>query len=136
MVLKHLLSWLLLALVAVLNGVVRQGGYAKVLSELSAHQVSTVTGIVATGAVGWLVGRRWPLETANQAWLVGCAWLVFTIAFEFGFGHYVAGHSWQRLLGDYQLLNGRVWSLFLLWVTLMPYLYYRLAKRRAQNAMD
>ncbi len=133
MVLKHLLCWFLLAVVAVLNGVVRQGSYAKVLSELTAHQVSTVTGIVATGAVGWFVSRRWPLESANQAWLVGCAWLVFTIAFEFGFGHYVAGHAWQRLLDDYNLLNGRLWSLFLLWVTLMPYLFYRLANRRTDH---
>jgi hypothetical protein len=131
MVAKHLLSWFLLAVVAVLNGTIRQGTYAKVMSELSAHQVSTLTGIIATGAVGWMLGRRWPLATAKQAWLVGSGWLLFTVAFEFGFGHYAAGHSWQRLLGDYNMLNGRVWPLFLLWLLLMPYLFYSLGKRTA-----
>jgi hypothetical protein len=129
MVAKHLLSWFLLAAVAILNGAIRQGTYVKIMSDLSAHQVSTLTGIIATGAVGWMLSRRWPLATPSQAWIVGCGWLLFTIAFEFGFGHYVAGHSWQRLLGDYNVLDGRVWSLFLLWLVVMPYLFYSLGKR-------
>jgi hypothetical protein len=131
MVAKHLLSWFLLAVVAVVNGAIRQGTYGKVLSDLSAHQLSTLTGIAATGAVGWVLSRRWPLATPGQAWIVGCGWLVFTIAFEFGFGHYVAGHSWQQLLGDYNVRDGRLWSLFLLWLVLMPYLFYSLDKRTA-----
>jgi hypothetical protein len=50
-----------------------------------------------------------------------------TVAFEFGFGHYVAGHSWSLLLADYNLLAGRVWSLFLIWITIVPYVTWRLA---------
>jgi hypothetical protein len=48
-----------------------------------------------------------------------------TLAFEFLFGHFVAGHSWARLLQDYNLLAGRVWVLLLAWVALAPYLFYR-----------
>ncbi len=129
MVAKHLFSWLLLAVVTVLNGTIRQFPYGTVLADLSAHQISTLTGIAATGVVGWLPSRRWPLATANLVWTVGCGWLVFTIAFEFGFGHYVAGHSWQRLLGDYNVFDGRVWSLFLLWLVSMPYAFFSLGKR-------
>jgi hypothetical protein len=51
-----------------------------------------------------------------------------TIAFEFGFGHYVAGHSWSRLLADYNLANGRVWSLFLAWIAVLPYLTWRIGR--------
>ena len=46
--------------------------------------------------------------------------------FEFGFGHYVAGHSWSKLFADYSLLTGRVWLLFLAWVTVVPYVIWRL----------
>ena len=126
---RHLLAWFVLVAVAVLNGIIRQGGYSKVLPELAAHQVSTVTGMLVTGIVGWMLSRRWPLDSARQAWLVGCGWLLLTVLFEFGFGHYVAGHSWARLLQDYNVLQGRVWSLFLLWLLLMPYLFYRLGRQ-------
>jgi hypothetical protein len=131
MLVKHLLSWFLLLVVAITNGVFRQSTYGKVLPDLAAHQISTVTGILATGVVAWFLSRAWPLESPNQAWIVGFCWLLFTILFEFGFGHFVAGHSWQILLADYSIMIGRVWSLFLVWVTVMPYVFYRLSKHAA-----
>lgn len=48
------------------------------------------------------------------------------VAFEFLFGHYVAGHSWERLLHDYNLVAGRVWLILLVWVALAPSLFFRL----------
>jgi apolipoprotein N-acyltransferase len=59
---------------------------------------------------------------------VGLAWLALTVAFEFGFGHYAAGHSWSELLADYDPTSGRVWILIPLWVALAPYLFYRLER--------
>ncbi len=53
-----------------------------------------------------------------------------TIAFEFGFGHFVAGHSWGRLLADYNLLTGHVWVLFLLWVLVVPIVVYTQSQGR------
>jgi hypothetical protein len=126
---RHLLVWLLLAIVAIANGIVRQSTYGKVLSDLTAHQLSTVTAILASSIVVWFVNRAWPIESVAQAWIIGGLWLVATIVFEFGFGHYVAGHSWQRLLADYNVLDGRVWSLFLLWIFVLPYVVFRLADR-------
>jgi hypothetical protein len=122
---RYLLFWLILAVVAVLNGVLRQATYGRRLPELAAHQVSTVTGILLTGAVVWILGRFWPIGSAKEAWIIGFCWLLMTIAFEFGFGHYVAGHSWSRLFADYNLADGRVWSLFLLWIAVLPYLVWR-----------
>lgn len=126
MIARYLLVWLLLAIVAVINGIVRQSTYGKSLPELLAHQVSTVTAILATGIVVWGINRLWPIESSAQAWTIGTFWLIFTVLFEFGFGHFVAGHSWERLFADYNFLNGRVWSLILVWVAVMPYVIYRL----------
>lgn len=127
MVAKYILVWFLLAIVAVTNGVVRQSTYGRSVSELAAHQISTVTAMLASGIVVWVANRYWPFETATQAGIIGLLWLAMTIAFEFGFGHYLAGHSWDHLLADYNIVNGRVWALFLVWVAILPYLIYKLA---------
>jgi hypothetical protein len=131
MIAKYFLVWFLLAIVAFANGVVRQTTYGKTVSDLAAHQISTVTAVLATGAMVWFVHRVWAIESASQAWSIGLLWLIMTIAFEFGFGHYVAGHSWATLLADYNLLNGRLWSLFLLWMAIMPFVVFRFAARAA-----
>ena len=132
LIVKYLLSWLLLAIVAVANGILRESTYGKVMPELAAHQVSTLTGMLATGAVIWGLSRIWPLESATQAWIIGALWLLMTVAFEFGFGHFVAGHTWERLLSEYNLLKGRLWLLFLIWVALMPYLCFRATLQSAR----
>ena len=131
MIAKYLLVWFLLAIIAVANGIVRQATYSKSVSDLAAHQISTVTAILATGAAVWFVHRSWTIESSSQAWTIGLLWLLMTATFEFGFGHYIAGHSWARLLADYNVLNGRVWSLFLVWIAIMPYVFFRLAARAA-----
>ena len=127
MIPRYLAVWFLLAVVGVVNGALREATYGKYMSELAAHQVSTVTGILATGIVVGLFSRMWPLESATQAWIVGGAWLLMTVAFEFSFGRYVAGHSWERLFADYALFDGRLWLLFLAWITVLPWLCYRFA---------
>ena len=129
MVALYLVFWLILAIVAVANGVVRQVGYGRYLSELAAHQLSTVTAILLTGGVVWVLNRFWPIESKKAAWTIGATWLVMTVMFEFGFGHYIAGHSWSLLFADYNLLAGRVWSLFLLWIAILPYVIWRLGNR-------
>lgn len=125
----YLLSWFLLAVVAIANGILRELSYGRLLPERAAHQLSTALCMLFTGVVVWAVSRRWPLTSARQAWLLGTCWLLATIVFEFGFGHFVAGHPWSRLFADYNVLDGRVWLLFLAWVLAMPYVFYRLQKK-------
>ncbi|MCH9694849.1 MAG: hypothetical protein K0U72_10100 [Gammaproteobacteria bacterium] len=124
---KYLLVWFLLAIVAIATGTVRQVTYGKYVSDLIAHQVSTVTAILASGVLVWYVNCTWPIESSTQATQIGAMWLMLTIAFEFGFGHYAAGHTWAHLLADYNLLKGRVWSLFLAWVAVLPVVVFWLA---------
>ena len=131
MVIRYILFWFVLLLTAMVNGVLREATYGKYMAELTAHQISTGTGVVLTGLCVWGLSRLWPLESQKQAWTVGILWLVFTLTFEFLFGHYIVGHSWQRLLQDYNLLAGRVWLLFLLWVAIMPYIFYKLIRAKS-----
>jgi hypothetical protein len=125
---KYLLAWFPMIPIAIGNGALRQGWYGKHVGELAAHQISTGVAIVLFGIYIWLVVRALRPASGRQAFVIGLTWLALTVAFEFLFGHYVAGHSWRALLNDYDLLAGRLWVLVLAWLTLAPYLFYRLQR--------
>jgi hypothetical protein len=125
-VIRYTLLWIPLVLIAVFNGAIRDIAYKNSLGELGAHQLSTLTGIVLFGIYIWAVGLKWRIETARQAIVIGCIWLALTIAFEFLFFHYVAGHSWSVLLDAYNILEGKVWVLVLIFIAVAPYLSFRI----------
>jgi hypothetical protein len=127
MVLVYTLAWIPMLFIAIANGVARDLGYKKRTTPLRAHQISTLTAAIFFAFYVWALTRRWPLESAAQSLLVGGIWFLLTIAFEFGFGHYVARHSWSDLAADYDLCQGRVWLLLLLWLFSLPSIFYRLS---------
>lgn len=121
----YILWWFAFPFVAIFNATIRELIYKKPLGDLAAHQISTVTGIVLFGILFYFIFRKWKIESVKHAILIGLIWLGLTILFEFGFGHYIMGNSWQKLLHDYNLAEGRVWSLFLVWITTAPFVFYK-----------
>ena len=128
MILKYAAAWLLMPIIGIINGVIRQYGYGSALGELRAHQVSTGTGIVLFGLYIWALTLLWKIRSSGEAIAIGLMWLLLTIAFEFLVGHYIIKHPWSRLLHDYNIFEGRLWVLVLLWVTVAPYVFYRLSR--------
>jgi hypothetical protein len=125
---RYVLAWFPMVAIAIANGALRESWYGQHLTEPAAHQISTLTAVVLFGAYIWFVVQFWSPTSKAQAIAIGLLWLVMTIAFEFLFGHFVAGHTWERLLHDYNLLAGRVWPLVLVWVAVAPYLFFRMSK--------
>lgn len=111
-------------LIAIANGTVREFVYGPRMSTLAAHQLSTLTALVLFTAYTWALAVWMPLAGVGQALRVGLMWLVMTIAFEFVFGRYVAGHSWAALFADYNIFKGRVWVLIPVAVFILPYLVH------------
>lgn len=120
----YLTFWLVLMILGVANGIVRELTYGRRLSELRAHQLSTLTGVLVMTLAVWLLSLFIRPSSMEIALLIGLIWLALTVAFEFGFGHWVARHTWEELLADYNILEGRLWPLFLLWMLLLPGLVY------------
>ncbi|MGB2845851.1 MAG: hypothetical protein WBC02_13440 [Candidatus Aminicenantaceae bacterium] len=112
--------------IGIINGVIRQLGYGKLVGELLAHQISTATGIILFGIYVWLLRLKWRIDSAEQAIIIGFIWLGLTIVFEFIFGHYVMKHPWSKLFHDYNILEGRMWILILIWITIAPYVFFKL----------
>lgn len=139
--LSALLTWLGLAALAVGLGALRVLLLEPWLGEAKAHVLGTLVGCALFLAViywfigHWFVGRFVPRaelgsrRTRGRLALLGLFWTLLTIAFEFGFGRFVMGHSWQRLFADYNLLAGRLWLLVLLTLYAGPRLAARMLAR-------
>jgi hypothetical protein len=126
---KYVVAWLPGVLIAIANGIIRQFVYRAYLDELPAHQVSVVSFIVLFGLYVWFIIPWLRLTTAVEAIRVGLVWFGLTVLFEFVFGHFVMGHPWSALLHDYNVLEGRLWVVVLLWTTIAPLVVYRLRTR-------
>ena len=125
---KYVLAWFPMIFIAIANGLFREKFLASRLNELQAHQMSTVSMIMLFSIYVWILFRIWSPVSVHQTIFIGLMWLVFTVIFEFLFGHYIAGHSWDRLLNDYNILQGRVWVLVLIWISIVPYIIYQIQK--------
>ncbi len=115
--------WFIFVIAAILNGTFRVAFITPRVGEYAGHVISTVIFICVILAGTYLfLGYLDADLSRNDLLLIGALWLVLTVAFEFLFGHYVMGHSWEKLLADYNIFKGRVWVLVLLTTFLAPWL--------------
>jgi hypothetical protein len=131
---KYVIGWFPLVLIAIANGTLRQIAFQQALGELHAHQLSTVIGIVLFGVYIYWYIRRSKLQSMSEGVQIGILWMLLTIAFEFGLGRLVLGRDWSVLLHDYNLLEGRVWVLVLIWVAVAPSVCCRIINRSSAVA--
>lgn len=123
-------AWAGGAVLAIANGAVREALLLPAWGDVAARQVSTVTLILLLGAYVWWLCRHWPLPSYAAAVRVGAVWVLLTVGFEFGLGHYVEGKSWATLLGDYDVAAGRIWLLVPVWTLVAPAAVTWLRRRR------
>jgi hypothetical protein len=117
---RWMVAWLGAAALGVANGSVRTIVYERRIGSTAAHYVSTTTLLMLlTGYMRWLL-RKWPLASNAEALRVGGAWTLLTIAFEFGFGHFVARESWSALSEQYNIGRAKVWILVPAWMAIGP----------------
>lgn len=129
MLLRYTLAWIPMPFIGVINGIIRQYGYKNLVGEQTAHQISSFTAIILFGLYVWVLTLKWKIRSAGQAFLIGLIWLGLTVSFEFLFGHYIMKNPWTALLHDYNILEGRLWVIVLVFVTLAPSVFYKLRSR-------
>jgi len=110
-IIRTLVVWLLLLVLAILNGAGREALLVPRLGPAVAHVISTLTLSVLIATTTWIAEPWIAPPTARAALATGATWLVMTLAFEFLAGHYLFGKPWPVLLADYHLLRGRIWVL-------------------------
>ncbi len=118
---KAVLLWFVLMVLAILNGTVR-------LKLIIPYTGLTVGLVISTVMLCGLIllatwmGIRWVgPASASQAWGIGLLWLVMTLGFEFGAGHFLFKKPWSELLVDYDITLGRIWVLVPIVTAMAPW---------------
>lgn len=134
---KATAMWVGLAVIGLLNATVRQATYALFVSELRAHQISTITCVVAIFIGVFYMLRRSVMRLGDRALLlIGLGWAAATILFEFSFGRLVVGDSWASLLRNYNVLAGRIWVLVPTAILFAPLLVKRVVARSSAGGVQ
>jgi hypothetical protein len=118
--LKALELWLLILVLAIVNGGLREAVLLKMLPRSAAFATSGLLLIACVLTVA-LLSIKWlgQLSLAQYAG-VGLLWLFLTLAFEFGFGLLVRGESPASLLEAYRFREGNIWPIVLVAVAAAP----------------
>ena len=116
---RQIAAWLLVMVMAIVNGTIRDFSYGRLLGERLAHSLSVIPLLVGIFALAIWLARRWPLPNPAATATVGAIWLALTLGFEFGLGT-AAGRPMSDLLAQYDLLRGNLWPLIPLAMALAP----------------
>lgn len=120
---SSILVWLLLVAAATINGFFREFYLKAIFNDTISYFFSAWLLIIIIFIFTYLFLRRYKNQYLKKHLIfIGIIWFSFTVFFEFVFGRFAAGYSWEELLTDYNLLNGRIWILVLLSCLTFPYL--------------
>jgi hypothetical protein len=112
------------------HGIARAVFLVPYVGDSQSRQIGVVTGsvlflLIACLTTKWLRADRTSLQI--QA---GSTWVVLTLAFELGFGHFVMRVPWNKLVEDYNVQRGGLLPLGLLGLSLSPLIAARLDAHR------
>jgi len=117
---KAVAVWLVLILAETVHGILRGIFLVPRVGEFRSSQIGVLTGSVIILVLTWLFVRWIGASRSSHLLGIGLLWLCLTLAFEFLFGHFVVGASWERLAADYNLLQGGLLPLGMIFLIFAP----------------
>jgi len=123
--LKTIVVWVAILLVALLNGALRDTVLVNILGSVAARFLSGIV-LCAVILIAAALTARWfaPLSPGSR-WYIGVWWLMLTLGFELSVG-YAQHQSWQALLDAYTFQGGNLWPLVLVTTLIAPWLGARI----------
>ena len=119
--------WLPMILIAFINATLREFVFINIMNELRAHQMSTITLSIFCAIYVWYIFPFMKLENVTQALMVGFVWVILTAGFEFTLGIFLKKRM-SVIFRDYNLKEGRLWPAFLLWLFILPFIFFQIRK--------
>lgn len=117
--LRGLGLWLVILVLAVANGIVRE---AVLVPRLGSSPGLILSGILLSGFILLVayVGLPWLHAQGMELILIGLGWLLATLIFEFSFG-LLRGKTLNEIMAAYTFKGGNIWPIVLLVVAVAPW---------------
>lgn len=117
---RAIVIWLLLMAVEFIHGTIRTLWLSPAIGDFTARQISVFTGsflmlTIVLFCIGWI-----GFEKKRELVALGIFWLILTLLFEIGLGHFAFGYSWEKIGEDYNILKGGLLPIGLLLLALSP----------------
>jgi hypothetical protein len=109
--LRSLVVWTVIILAESIHGTARALFLQPYVGDLQARQIGVITGSVIIFVIVFALIRWVGARTVSQLLRIGCLWVVLTLAFEIGLGRLVMGYSWERIISDYNIVQGGLLSI-------------------------
>lgn len=118
--LRALAAWIVIIAAESVHGTIRELFISPAVGDLLARQISFFTGLIIIFCIALLLIRWIGARARRDLLLIGLLWSVLTFCFEIGMGILVFGLTWDQILKDYDLFSGRLMTLGLIAMLLMP----------------
>ncbi len=126
--LKTSMIWIIIALLAILNGIFRE---SVLVSTLGPSMAISVSGLMLSLIVFIVTYLSFPLfgkHPSHTYFLIGLQWVVMTLVFELLFGHYVVGKPWSDILQVFNIMKGDLFIIVLVMSLLSPLLVAKIKR--------
>lgn len=112
--------WLVIILAESLHGTARVMLLEPYAGDVRARQIAFFTGMAIILAIA-IAFIRWIRATSVSRLLaVGFLWSVLTLSFEILLGRFVLNYSWERILADYDLREGGLMAIGMIFLVFAP----------------
>ena len=128
LVLKASMIWIIIALLAILNGIFRENVLVSNLGQSTATSVSGITLCLIVFIVTYISFPLFGRHHALTYFFIGLQWVLMTLLFELFFGHYIMGKSWSDILQVFNIMKGNLFIIVLI-VSLFSPLFVAKIKR-------
>lgn len=124
---RALVTWVVIIVAESIHGVMRQIYLLPLVGDLRARQIGVFVGSAIVFAIAMAFSRWIGARTLGAQLAVGLVWVALTVAFEFALGT-MLGLTRERMLADYDIANGGLMGLGLLFMLSAPALAARLRR--------
>lgn len=125
-VLRSTFIWCGFFVLAFVNGALREVVLKKIIAEPWGHHLSALTAILLFGTYLHFVFEKSLIKKTSEAGWIGLYWLVLTVLAEtFIVGRMIGKQSYEQIFSNYNIFEGNLWPLVLLFVAVSPLLFLR-----------
>jgi hypothetical protein len=118
---RAFLVWLVICAAEFVHGALRNLYLAPLIGDFRARQVTVFTGSLLILAIAYTMSGRLRPYTRRHLIAVGLFWLVLTLCVDLALGR-ATGRSWDDLLAEFEVWNGGLFPLGLLFLVFAPLL--------------